>query len=98
MADFNNAFPLLPNQGAAPRGDFRRYATAFPDPFFDYASTQMPRSLYDVLKWCEFIWMTNGIYRTASQRIVRYFLTKIELEDAGDDEKEKYEDFLEEDQ
>lgn len=87
-------FPSMPSSSAPVMGDFRRYASAFPDPFFDYASTQMPRSLYDVLRWCEFIWMTNGTYRTAAQRIVRYFLTKIELEDASDDEKEKYEEFL----
>ena len=94
MATPDNVFPPLPGQGAALRGDFRRYASAFPDPFFDYASTQMPRSLYDVMRWCEFIWMTNGTFRMASQRVVRYFLTKVELEDAGDDEKEKYEEFL----
>ena len=46
---------------------------------------------------CEYYWITNGLYRTACQRIVRYFLTKIELEDedAGDDEKTKYNEFLE---
>ena len=89
-----NVFPQVPGGNPSAQGDFRRYASAFPDPFFDYASTQMPRSLYDVLRWCEFIYMTNGTYRTACQRIVRYFLTKVELEDASDDEKEKYEEFL----
>ena len=44
---------------------------------------------------CEFVWMTNGTYRTACQRIVRYFLTTIELNDIGDDEKVKYKEFLE---
>jgi len=33
----------------------------------------------------------------AAQRVVRYFLTKVELTDASDDEKEKYEAFLEHD-
>lgn len=92
MSDALNVFPTLP--GGSGTGDFRRYASAFPDPFFDYASTQMPRSLYDVLRWCEFVWMTNGTYRMACQRIVRYFLTQIDLKDIGDDEKEKYETFL----
>lgn len=93
MSDALNVFPTLPGGGSG-TGDFRRYASAFPDPYFDYASTQMPRSLYDVLRWCEFVWMTNGTYRMACQRIVRYFLTQIELKDIGDDEKEKYETFL----
>jgi hypothetical protein len=30
----------------------------------------------------------------AAQRVVRYFLTEVELTDASDDEKEKYEEFL----
>jgi hypothetical protein len=90
-------FPAFPSRGTAARGDFQRYSSAFPDPFFDYASTQMPRNLYDVMRWCEYYWITNGLYRTACQRIVRYFLTKIELEDedAGDDERRKYDEFLE---
>ena len=91
------SFPSMPTGGSAARGDFQRYSSAFPDPFFDYASTQMPRNLYDVMRWCEYYWITNGLYRTACQRIVRYFLTKIELEDedASDDEKRKYDEFLE---
>ena len=54
----------------------------------------MPRSIYDVLRWAEFLWLTYGTYRMAAQRVVRYFLTQIELTDASDDEKEKYEKFL----
>jgi hypothetical protein len=92
MADL--VFPTVPTAPTGTSGDYRKYTSAFPDPFFDYASTQMPRSLYDVLRWCEFVWLTNGTYRTACQRIVRYFLTKVELEDVDDEEKEKYDEFL----
>lgn len=63
----------------------------------DYASTQMPRSIYDVFRWAEYVWLTYGTYRMAAQRVVRYFLTKIELTDASDDEKEKYEKYIEDD-
>ena len=90
MSEALNVFPTMTNSGG---GD--RAMSGFPDPYFDMASTQMPRSLYDVLRWCEYVWLTNGTYRMASQRIVRYFLTKIEMSDIGDDEKEKYEEFLE---
>lgn len=87
-------FPAFPDSNMP--GSYQRYTNSFPDPFFDYASTQMPRSLYDVMRWCEYYWITNGIYRTACQRIVRYFMTKVELEDedAGDDERRKYTQFL----
>jgi hypothetical protein len=76
-------------------GRQNRFSGAFPDPYLDYASTQMPRDIYSVLRWCEFLWLSYGTYRMAAQRVVRYFLTKIELTDASDDEKEKYEEFLE---
>ena len=94
MSDF--VFPVWPigSQARTSSDVSNRFVSSFPDPFFDYASTQMPRNLYDVLRWCEYIWITNGTYRMATQRVVRYFLTKIELEDASDDEKEKYEKFL----
>ena len=71
-----------------------RFAGAFPDPYLDYASTQMPRSIYDVLRWSEFVHLTYGTYRMAMQRVVRYFITSIELTDCSDDEKEKFEKFL----
>lgn len=67
----------------------------FPDPWMDYASLEMPKSLTNVLQWCEFIWLTMGTYRMASERVVRYFLTRVEIEDVSDDEAEKYQDFLE---
>lgn len=43
---------------------------------------------------CEFLWVSYGTYRMAMQRVVRYFLTSVELIGISDDEKQKYEDFL----
>jgi len=88
------AFPLTTTGDNTAK--FNRFAETFPDPFLDYSSTQMPRSLYDVMRWAEFVWISWGIYRTAAQRVVRYFLTKVEIHDASDNEKEKYEETLEE--
>lgn len=86
------SFPLMTAAGTAQQNN--RFQGAFPDPYLDYASTQMPRSIYDVFRWAEYVWLTYGVYRMAMQRVVRYFLTKIELTDASDDEKEKYEEFI----
>jgi len=86
------AFPNFDSTGGPSRQN--RFSGAFPDPYLDYASTQMPRSMYDVLRWCEFVYLSYGVYRTAAQRVVRYFLTNIELQDASDDEKEKWDKFL----
>jgi hypothetical protein len=66
----------------------------FPDPWCDYASTEMPKDLNNVLDWAEFLWLSNGTYRMACQRVVRYFLTKIEIADVTDEEADKYVDVL----
>jgi len=66
----------------------------FPDPWCDYASLEMPKSLSDVLQWCEFIWLTNGTFRMASERVVRYFLTSLEVSEVSDEEAQKYVDYL----
>lgn len=66
-----------------------------PDPFCDFASTAMPRSKSDVLRLCEHVWLMSGQFKTAMQRIVRYFLTKVEfIGDISDAEREKYGEFL----
>jgi hypothetical protein len=66
----------------------------FPDPWLDYAALEMPKTLDNVLQWSEFVWLTNGTFRMACERVIRYFLTRIEVEDVDDEEAEKYVDFL----
>jgi len=66
----------------------------FPDPFLDMASMAMPRSHRTIIDLCEAIWLKNGTYRMACGRIVRYFLTKIELEGIADEPKKKFETFM----
>ena len=71
-----------------------RGSEAFPDPFCDVSSLYMPETMSDALQWCEYIFMANGVYRQACDRIVSYFITEIEV--IGDDreEKNKFKDFL----
>lgn len=95
MLDNTTMFPSFPTSGMnTSQTPNNRFQGAFPDPYLDYASTQMPRSIYDVLRWAEFSWLSHGTYRMAMQRVVRYFLTKVELMDVSDAEREKYEDFM----
>jgi hypothetical protein len=42
------------------------------------------------------LYLTFGTYRAASRRVVRYFLTELDLEGESDNEREKYEEFLNE--
>jgi hypothetical protein len=72
----------------------------FPSPFLDMATQAMPEDIRTALQWCEYIFQSNGTYRQAMERIISYFLTDLEVGSAdtnkalGDDEKEKWEDFL----
>ena len=74
----------------------------FPSPFLDMASQAMPEDIRTALQWCEYIFQSNGTYRQAMERIISYFLTDLEIGSAdsnkalGEDEKEKWEAFLEE--
>jgi len=69
---------------------------AYPDPFMSYATLAMPRTVEELLKWCETLASRNGTYSMASRRVVRYFLTKIEIQKASDEERVKYLKFLDE--
>jgi len=52
---------------------------AFPSPFLDIASFMLPSSMKEVLDLCTMFWLKHGTYRSASQRIVRYFITEPEF-------------------
>ena len=69
-------------------------AGKFPNPFWDIASEYIPRDLVSVFNWCEFLYLTNGSYRTASRRVVRYFLTEIVFDGENEDVQDKYKDLL----
>lgn len=69
---------------------------AFPDPFMDMASLAMPETMQYALRWCEYIFMSNGTYRQATDRVLSYFITDTEINDASDDEKDKWQTFLDE--
>ena len=66
----------------------------FPNPFYDVASEFIPTDINNVLEWCEYIWLTFGTWRSASKRVVRYFLTDLVLEGESEDEREDFEAFL----
>lgn len=67
----------------------------FPLPWLDYASSAIPNSLTLVLRWAEYIWMSNGTYRSACQRTVRYFITDLDIKEIEDDHAQDVKDILE---
>lgn len=70
------------------------FTAPFPDPFADYASLVMPDTMYDALDWSEAIISVNGIYRAALERVIGFFITEVKIDGASPDERERYEDFL----
>ena len=66
----------------------------FPDPFCDYASLAMPTTFTNALKWCEYIILNNGVYRSAIDRVISYFLTEVEIDGTDRKGKEQYKDYL----
>jgi hypothetical protein len=67
----------------------------FPDPFADYASFALPKSVEDVYDFCELVFLTNGLYREAVRRRVSYFSTAIKIDGASDDVEDDWKEFFE---
>jgi hypothetical protein len=62
----------------------------FPDPFIDIASLTVPRNQRVAQYWCEHIMSRFGFYKKAIERKNAYFLTDIEVNNASEDETEKW--------
>ncbi len=97
MAVQNNPIGGWGSGGAGGSGITQSGAGKYPNPFCDIASEYVPRDINQVLEWCEYLYMTMGTYRAAARRVVRYFLTEMVLEGESDDEREEYDNFLNQD-
>lgn len=78
-------------------GVSRDNAAAFPDPYADISSFYMPTSIKDAFDLTENLVMTMPPFRAVIQRVVRYFLTALEVHGASDVNRQKYEDFFNDD-
>ena len=59
---------------------------SFPDPFRTIMALNMPRTMTNALRWAERVWFREGIYSQACRRIVKFFLTELQI--TGVDEAE----------
>lgn len=68
----------------------------FPDPWLDYASLTMPRTMSNALEFCQFALLSDPIYRQGLLRIISYFMTDVECVDpkAGKREKEHVREYF----
>lgn len=86
--------PLLPKNNSSISG--ANYGAKFPSPFLDIASFMLPSSLKEALDLCTMFWLKHGTYRSAAQRIVRYFITEPEFTQ-DEDNRSSLKSFLEKD-
>jgi len=71
------------------------YNQKFDDPFLLPSSEIIPEDLSNALDLCKFLYYLNPIYRGASRRVIRHFITKFKFGDAGDtEEKNDFKDYL----
>ncbi len=68
----------------------------FANPFATFANKIYPRTIFDVFRWAEWLWLRHGTYSQAIKKSVRYFITGVELygDGVGKDTRKKYEEFL----
>jgi len=69
---------------------------SYPDPFRTYTTMLMPRNISEKLRWCEGMWVRNGTYSRAMKRVISYFITYVDIATTSDDDKKKYEEYLNE--
>lgn len=89
--------PLFAPPSDAAQGSGSGQTLGYPQPWLDYASTVLPNSLTMVLRWSEFIWNSNGTYRTACQRTTRYFITDLMITEVDDEQVDEIRSILRED-
>ena len=82
---------------SAANGVRQRTSKRFPSPWLDPASTELPTDLEQVLRFCELLWYSNGVYQQAMNRVAAYFVTKIKVEDVGAEDQEWWSRYLEDD-
>lgn len=66
----------------------------FTDPWNDYASKVVPRSLQTVIRWGMRLYLSNPIYRASLERLNRFFMTNIVVDECDDVTKRNYLDFF----
>lgn len=66
----------------------------FMTPWLDYSSPSVPDSHTMVMWWAQFMWLSDGNYRTSMERVASHFLTNVKLPDLEDEEENAWADFF----
>ena len=63
-------------------------------PWLDYASTVVPTNHELILWWAQYLWLTDGNFRTAFQRVAEHFITTVEFPELDEDEESEFKDLF----
>lgn len=85
------ASPISPFAGATGSGAASKPVLS---PWMDYASVTVPESHELVLWWAQYLWMMDGNYRSALERVAAHFMTVIEFPDLEPDEESEWREFF----
>jgi hypothetical protein len=66
-----------------------QFGRQYPDPFVTQATLAMPRTIEELMRWSEQLWLRNGAMTKALKRVIRYFLTELDLTCNSDDERKR---------
>jgi hypothetical protein len=66
----------------------------FMTPWLDYSTVTVPDNHELVMWWAQYLWLTDGNFRTAMERVAAHFMTVLEFPDLEPDEESSWKDFF----
>jgi hypothetical protein len=83
--------PQIPNASQMPilPGASKPFMT----PWLDFGTPTMPDNHDMVMWWARYMWLSDGNYRTAMERVAAHFLTMIQFPDLEPDEENAWKEF-----
>lgn len=83
---------MSPSSGKVPVG--AQALSRAPLPWLDFATTSVPDNHELILWWAQYLWLSDGNYRQAFQRVADHFITVLEFPDVEMDEESEYKDLF----
>jgi len=69
-------------------------AQPFMSPWLDFSTVAVPDNHELIMWWSQYMWITDGNFRTAMERVACHFITTIEFPDLEPDEESAFKDFF----
>lgn len=85
----SNSFAAAQLQGSSQGGN-----RGLPSPWLDYATITVPESHSQILWWAQYLWLMDGNFRSAMERVAAHFMTEIEFPDIEGDEESKWKELF----